>query len=87
MEPRNPSLDAARRTILLEADALQQVARQLTPDFDRVLDTVLQAPGRLIVRGSARAPWWRRKPGPPSPLRDPPPYSCMPPTPSTATWA
>ncbi|HMO31425.1 MAG TPA: KpsF/GutQ family sugar-phosphate isomerase [Lacibacter sp.] len=55
MEPRNPSLDAARRTILLEADALQQVARQLTPDFDRVLDTVLQAPGRLIVSGIGKS--------------------------------
>ena len=50
----NP-LEAARRTILLEAGAVQQLAQLLTDDFHRIVETVLAAKGRLIVSGSGKS--------------------------------
>lgn len=50
----NP-LEAARRTILLEAGAVQQLAQLLTDDFHRIVDTVLAAKGRLIVSGIGKS--------------------------------
>ena len=50
----NP-LEAARRTILLEAGAVQQLAQLLTDDFHRIVETVLAAKGRLIVSGIGKS--------------------------------
>ena len=50
----NP-LEAARRTILLEAGAIRQLAQLLTDDFHRIVETVLAAKGRLIVSGIGKS--------------------------------
>lgn len=49
------ALEAARRTILTEAEAIKQMADRLTPQFARVVEAVLQAPGRLIVSGIGKS--------------------------------
>lgn len=57
MNARSPqkSLEAARRTILLEAGAVQQLAALLSDDFHRIVETVLDAKGRLIVSGIGKS--------------------------------
>jgi arabinose-5-phosphate isomerase len=54
MEPRKP-VEAAKQTILLEADAIKQLAEQLTDDFSKVVDIILKAKGRLIVSGIGKS--------------------------------
>ncbi|MFN4285431.1 MAG: SIS domain-containing protein [Lacibacter sp.] len=49
------ALEAARRTILTEAEAIRQMADRLTPQFAQVVEAVLQAPGRLIVSGIGKS--------------------------------
>jgi len=50
----NP-LEAARRTLLLEAGAVQQLAGLLTDDFLRIVDTIRAAKGRLVVSGIGKS--------------------------------
>lgn len=48
-------LETARRTIALEAGAIQGLAALLTNDFSRVCQAVLEAKGRLIVSGIGKS--------------------------------
>jgi arabinose-5-phosphate isomerase len=45
----------ARRTIALEAGAIEGLAELLTPDFDRICQAILTAKGRLIVSGIGKS--------------------------------
>lgn len=49
------SIEAARRTICTEAEAIKQMADRLTPQFAEVVAAVLQAQGRLIVCGIGKS--------------------------------
>lgn len=50
----NPK-DIALRTIKLEADSIQQLALQLTDDFNTVVDVIMNAKGRLVVSGIGKS--------------------------------
>jgi len=50
----NP-IEIARRTIQLEADAIQQLSLQLTDEFNTVVDIIMNAKGRLIVSGIGKS--------------------------------
>ena len=50
----NP-LNVARRTIALEAGAIEGLVSLLTQDFTRICDTILAAKGRLIVSGIGKS--------------------------------
>ncbi len=50
----NPK-DIALRTIQLEADSIQQLALQLTDEFNTVVDVIMNAKGRLIVSGIGKS--------------------------------
>ena len=58
---RPASLDIARRVIRTEAEALQQLEQSLTGDFDRAVDTILDASGRVIVSGMGKSGHVARK--------------------------
>lgn len=47
--------DIARRVIETEADGLRQLAAGLNGDFDRAVETLLQATGRVIVSGMGKS--------------------------------
>ena len=51
----------ARRVITTEAGALAALAEQLPPDFDRVVDAILNAQGRVIVSGIGKSGHVARK--------------------------
>jgi arabinose-5-phosphate isomerase len=50
----NPK-DIALRTIQLEADSIQQLATQLSDEFNTIVDTIMNAKGRLIVSGIGKS--------------------------------
>ena len=52
--PGNP-IESARRTIGLEAAAISQLSDRVTDSFAHVVDTVLQAKGRLVVSGIGKS--------------------------------
>jgi arabinose-5-phosphate isomerase len=54
MKPRTPA-EAAKQTILLEAEAVRQLASLITNDFSRAVTTVIEAKGRLIVSGIGKS--------------------------------
>ena len=54
MKPRTPT-EAAKQTILLEAEAVRQLASLITNDFSRAVTTVIEAKGRLIVSGIGKS--------------------------------
>lgn len=53
--------DTARRVIRIEADALTRLADSLNGDFDRAVDTLLNARGRVIVSGMGKSGHIARK--------------------------
>lgn len=53
--------DIARRVIRVEADGLAQLADTLDGAFDRAIDTLLNAPGRVIVSGMGKSGHIARK--------------------------
>jgi arabinose-5-phosphate isomerase len=54
MKARNPT-EAAKETILLEAEAVRQLASLITDDFSRAVTTIIDAKGRLIVSGIGKS--------------------------------
>lgn len=54
MEYRKPA-EAAQQTILLEAEAVKQLASLITEDFSRAVDCILNSKGRLIVSGIGKS--------------------------------
>lgn len=48
-------LETARRTIVLEAGAIEGLANQLTDDFTRICKVILEAKGRVIVSGIGKS--------------------------------
>ncbi len=50
----NP-IEVARRTIALEAGAVEGLAALLTEDFEKICDVILEAKGRLIVSGIGKS--------------------------------
>lgn len=50
----NPK-DIALRTIQLEAESIQQLATQLSDEFNTIVDTIMNAKGRLIVSGIGKS--------------------------------
>lgn len=50
----NPK-ETAQRTIALEADAIKNLSSLLTEDFNKVVDTIMAAKGRLIVSGIGKS--------------------------------
>ncbi len=48
-------LETARRTIVLEAGAIEGLASQLTDDFARICNLILEAKGRVIVSGIGKS--------------------------------
>ncbi len=48
-------VETARRTIALEAGAIEALAGQLTNDFARICSVILEAKGRLIVSGIGKS--------------------------------
>jgi arabinose-5-phosphate isomerase len=54
MEYRKPA-EAAQQTILLEAEAVKQLASLITEDFSRAVDYILNSKGRLIVSGIGKS--------------------------------
>ena len=54
-------LDTARRVIRIEADALDQLEGALNGDFDRAVDLLLNAKGRVIVSGMGKSGHIARK--------------------------
>ncbi len=50
----NPK-ETAQRTIALEADAIKNLSALLTEDFNKVVDIVMTAKGRLIVSGIGKS--------------------------------
>jgi arabinose-5-phosphate isomerase len=48
-------LETARRTIALEAGALEALVNQLTDDFPRICQIILEAKGRVIVSGIGKS--------------------------------
>lgn len=55
MTQRDPSHETARRVIRTEADALSQLADSLDVEFDRAVDLLLNAKGRVIVTGIGKS--------------------------------
>ncbi|MFV0513550.1 MAG: SIS domain-containing protein [Jhaorihella sp.] len=53
--------DIARRVIRIEADALTRLADTLDDSFDRAVETLLAAPGRVIVSGMGKSGHIARK--------------------------
>lgn len=51
----NHPLDVARRTIALEAGAIEGLVSRLTDDFSKICQTILDARGRLIVSGIGKS--------------------------------
>lgn len=51
----NTLLDIARRTIAIEANAVQELAALLNDDFVRAVSTILAAKGRLVVSGVGKS--------------------------------
>ncbi|MDV4144587.1 SIS domain-containing protein [Shimia sp. FJ5] len=54
-------LDTARRVIATEADALRQLGEGLDGDFDKAVETMLSAKGRIIVSGMGKSGHIARK--------------------------
>ena len=54
MEYRKPA-EAAKQTILLEAEAVKQLASFITEDFSRAVECILKSKGRLIVSGIGKS--------------------------------
>jgi arabinose-5-phosphate isomerase len=54
MEYQKPA-DAAQHTILLEAEAIKQLASLITEDFSQAVDCILKSKGRLIVSGIGKS--------------------------------
>jgi arabinose-5-phosphate isomerase len=54
MEYRKPA-EAAKQTILLEAEAVKQLASFITEDFSRAVESILKSKGRLIVSGIGKS--------------------------------
>lgn len=54
-------LDTARRVIRIEADALHQLEQGLNGDFDRAVQLLLDATGRVIVSGMGKSGHIARK--------------------------
>ena len=48
-------LETARRTIVLEAGAIEGLVNQLTDDFARICNVILEAKGRVIVSGIGKS--------------------------------
>ena len=48
-------LDAARRTLQIEADALNAAEQRLDGDFERAVELILGAQGRLVVTGMGKS--------------------------------
>ena len=61
MADTHPFLDTARRVITTEADALQQLAQSLDAEFDKAVETMLAARGRIIVSGMGKSGHIARK--------------------------
>lgn len=55
IKARRSYLATARRVIETEAGALAQMANELPPDFDDVVELILGAPGRVIVSGMGKS--------------------------------
>lgn len=53
--------DIARRVINIESQALQQLADGLDDSFDRAIETLLNAPGRVIISGMGKSGHIARK--------------------------
>lgn len=53
--------DIARRVIETEAEGLRQLAEGLNGDFDRAVETLLQASGRVVVSGMGKSGHVARK--------------------------
>ncbi|WP_085791370.1 KpsF/GutQ family sugar-phosphate isomerase [Roseivivax jejudonensis] len=51
----DPALDAARRVLRTEADALQLLAEQMPMDFAAVVELILRAQGRVVVSGIGKS--------------------------------
>jgi len=56
-----PFLETARRVITTEADALRQLAQNLDGEFDKAVETMLAARGRIIVSGMGKSGHIARK--------------------------
>jgi arabinose-5-phosphate isomerase len=54
-------LDTARRVIATEAQALEQLGNALNDEFDRAVQLMLDAPGRVIVSGMGKSGHIARK--------------------------
>lgn len=54
MEYRKPT-EAAKQTILLEAEAVKQLASLITEDFSLAVNCILKSKGRLIVSGIGKS--------------------------------
>lgn len=54
-EPAAPGADVARRVLMIEADALAYLADHLPPDFQAVVDKVIDCKGRVIVSGIGKS--------------------------------
>jgi len=55
MTQNSQFLETARRVIRTEADALTQLAATLDADFDKAVDLLLNAKGRVIVTGIGKS--------------------------------
>jgi len=48
-------LEAARRTIAIEAAAIQQLAQQLNEDFEKAIDCMAACKGRIVISGIGKS--------------------------------
>lgn len=55
MKSSQEILDIARRTISLEREALNQLSTQLSADFEKLVQTILNLKGRVIVTGVGKS--------------------------------
>lgn len=55
MKAQNPILEAARRTIEIEAAAIQQLSQQLTDDFGQVIEKIATGNGRVVISGIGKS--------------------------------
>lgn len=61
MTEKNTYLDIARRVISIEADALTQLGDSLGEEFDRAVEIMLSATGRVIISGMGKSGHIARK--------------------------
>lgn len=78
--------EVALKTIDLEARAVAGLAPYINDDFEKAVNAIFSGKGRVVVSGIGKSAIIAHKIVATFNSTGTPPYLCMPPTPSMATW-